>query len=253
MGRTVGDVALLLDAMAGDHPEDPLSLPAPATSFLQAAQNPKLPRRVAFSLNLGLVPVDGRVAAVCRQAVKKLERLGVQVEEAAPDLSEATDVFHRLRAELFAGQYKHLLPDHREELRPEVVWNIEAGLKLSPEELVDAKLAQGRMYQRAAQFFADYDLLITPTVPVPPFPVDQPYITELEGVRFNSYVEWLVLSYAITLISYPAISIPCGFTDDGLPVGLQLVGRHHGEAELLRAAAALEAELEMTKTPIDPR
>lgn len=253
MGRTVADVALLLDAMSGEHPVDPLSLPEPPASFLDAASRPSLPRRVAFSVDLGIVPVDPEVASICRAAVDKLQRLGIQVDEAAPDLSKATEVFQVLRGLLFATRYGHLLDRHRDLLKPEIIWNIERGRELDAETIGRADRLRGQMYRDTVAFFNRYDLLITPAVITPPFGVEHRYLTELAGVKFETYIDWLALSYAITLVSFPAISIPCGYTSTGLPVGVQIVGRYRDEAGLLSAAAAMEAEFGAVRVPIDPR
>nr|PZN60473.1 MAG: amidase [Sphaerobacter thermophilus] len=254
MGRTVADVALMLDAMAGEHPEDPLSLPAPAVPFLEAARRPALPARIAYSDDLGLTPVDREVAAVCRRAALSLERLGARVEEAHPDLSDADQIFKVLRAFLFAAQRAPLLEKHRDQLKPEVIWNIEQGLRLTADDLARAEADRGALFARAAEFFSRYDLLLCPTVITPPFDVDQRYLTEIEGVELKTYVDWLILTSATTLLGHPILSIPCGFTASGLPVGLQVIGRYHGEAELLRAAAAMEEVFGIAgQLPIDPR
>lgn len=254
MARTVSDVALMLDAMVGEHPQDPLSLPSPATPFLEAVKHPMGPKRVAYSRDLGIAPVDGEVAGICEKAADSFSQLGAEVDRACPDLSDAVEIFQTLRAALFAAEKATLLKVHRHLLKPEVVWNIERGLKLTAEEIGRAERARGELYRRTATFFETYDLLVSPAVVVPPFDVNIRYVTEVEGVKFDSYVDWLVLSFAITLTACPAISVPCGFTKSGLPVGLQMVGRPRGEAALLGAAAWFEAAHSFAgQVPIDPR
>ena len=211
------------------------------------------PRRVAFSADLGITPVDPEVAALCRTAAAQFEAMGVPVEEAHPDLSDAHEVFQTLRAHAFATGMADLLRDHRDALKPEVVWNIEKGLALTSADLGRAERARGGMVARAAVFFDTYDLLLTPATIVPPYPVEQRAVMECDGVAFDTYIDWLGIAYAITNISLPALSLPCGFTAAGLPVGVQMVGRARGEAALLSAAGVLEDALGLAHLPIDPR
>jgi amidase len=254
MGRTVGDVALMLDAQAGHHSADPLSLDAPVTPFLHAVDNPIAPRRVAFSPDLGFAPVDREVRAICAAGAQRFAELGAVVEQGCPDLSAAEGVFRVLRAAQFAGTKAPLLETHRDQLKPEVVWNIEEGLKLTADDIGRAERERAAMYGRTARFFETYDLLLCPTVVAPPFDHRIRYLTELEGVQFETYVSWLVMTFAITLISCPAISVPCGFTSSGLPVGLQIVAPVGQEARLLSAAALFEQATGLgLAVPIDPR
>ena len=254
MARSVADVALFLDALSGHDPREAISLPAPATPFLAAAQAPRLPRRVAFSPDLGgLTPVDPEVAAICAAAARRLERLGVAVEEASPDFSGAHETFQTLRAQGFAASHAEALHQHRDRLAPNVVWNTDKGLALTGAEVGRALRHRGVLMRRMRAFMAGFDLLLSPATIVPPFPVDQPHVAECAGVRFETYVDWLAIAYAITLTGHPALSLPCGFTASGLPVGLQMVGGWQGEAALLSAAAALEADLGFDPAPIDPR
>jgi amidase len=254
MARNVEDLALLFDAMVGEEPADPLSLPADGTSYLAAARSGLRPRRVAISRDLGITPVDPEVAAIVIAAARRLEEAGVIVEEAHPDLSEAHDCFQVLRALSFATGMRGLLASHRDKLKPEVIWNIEKGLKLNGEEIARAEAQRGQMFNRARQFFDEYDLLLCPATIVAPFPVEQRYVALCDGHRFDNYVEWLAIAYAITLVSCPAISIPAGFTRENLPVGIQIVAPCRGEARLLAGAKLLEDILGLKAlTPIDPR
>lgn len=254
MARTVEDVALMLDAMVGEDPIDPVSRPAPSAPFLEAARRRELPRRAAFSMDLGQWPVHPDVRAAVEATVRRLEAMGVPVDEAAPDFSDATEVFHVLRSVQFAALYAPLLETARDKLKPDVIWNIEAGLKLTGEEIARAVRARGALFHRVRRFFNRYDLLLTPSVIVPPFPVGQRYVERVGDHVFSNYIEWLGVTYAITLSTCPALSLPCGFTTNGLPVGLQMVAPPRGEAPLLSAAAALEAELGLARqVPIDPR
>ncbi|ABD08324.1 Amidase [Rhodopseudomonas palustris HaA2] len=254
MARNVEDVALLLDAMSGEHAADPLSLPSPVTSFLAAARARTKPLRVAYSPDLGITPVDPEVAAITRKAAERFAESGVVVEQAQPDLSEAHECFHVLRAFDFAISKAELLRTKRDLLKPEVIWNIEQGLALSVDDLARAEAQRVAMAARTIAFFETYDLLLCPATITAPFPVEQRYLAECNGHTFDNYVEWLGIVYAITLVCCPALSLPCGFTSAGLPVGLQMIARPRNEAGLLAGAALLEDVLGLRgTTPIDPR
>lgn len=253
MARNARDCALLLDAMAGVHPEDPLSIEAPAESFAEAVSTAVLPGRVGYSPDLGLLPVDSEVAAVCARAAQTLAGAGVEVADARPDLSGALDIFQVLRAALFAANKGELLETHRDVLKPEIIWNIEKGLALDADTIARAERARGAIYQRCVRFFSRHELLLCPCVIVPPFDVDTRWVDEIEGRRFNNYVDWLGLTFVLTLTACPSASVPVGFTEAGLPVGLQILGPPRGEAAVLRAAAAIEEAIPLAaRTPIDP-
>jgi amidase len=254
MARNVEDLALLLDAMSGEHPGDPLSLPALPVSFLSSARSGQKPKRIAYSSDLGITPVDPEVAAITRKAAARFAEMGAIVEEAHPDLREAHECFHVLRAFDFAISKAALLRSKRDQLKPEIIWNIEEGLKLTVEKLERAEAQRVAMLARTLEFFGTYDLLLTPATIVAPFPIENRYVAECAGQKFDSYVEWLAIVYAITLVCCPALSLPCGFTASGLPVGLQMVGPPRGEASLLAGARLLEDILGISgSTPIDPR
>jgi amidase len=254
MARNVEDVALFLDALSGEDIRDPISLPKPATSFFSAARSGWKPARVAYSADLGITPVDPEVAAITRKAAFRFAELGVAVEEAYPDFSGAHECFNVLRARAFAIAQKENLDKHRDKLKPEVIWNIEKGLALTLADISRAEHQRAELFKRALRFFASYDLICTPATIVPPYPVEQRYVEECNGVKFDNYVHWLAIAYAFTLVSSPAISIPCGFTASGLPVGLQIAARPRGDARLLAGAKALEDVLGVAgSTPIEPR
>ncbi|KIU51643.1 MULTISPECIES: amidase family protein [Bradyrhizobium] len=254
MARNVEDLALLLDAMSGEHAADPLSLPTLPTSFLSAARSNRKPKRIAYSPDFGITPVDPEVKAVTRKAAERFTDAGVIVEEASPDFSEAHECFHVLRAFDFAISKAELLRTKRDQLKPEVIWNIEEGLKLTVEKLERAEAQRVAITTRALEFFDKYDLLLAPATIVAPFPVEHRYVAECDGKKFDNYVEWLGIVYAITLACCPALSLPCGFTASGLPVGLQMVAKPRAEAQLLAGAKVLEDILGVRgTTPIDPR
>ena len=183
-----------------------------------------------------------------------LREAGAIVEEAHPDLREAHECFHVLRAFDFAICKAALLRNKRDLLKPEVIWNIEEGLKLTVEHIERAEAQRVAMTARTMKFFETYDLLLCPATIVAPFPIENRYVAECDGKKFDNYVEWLGIVYAITLVCCPALSLPCGFTASGLPVGLQVVAPPRGEAKLLAGAKVLEDILGVRgTTPIDPR
>jgi amidase len=254
MARTVEDLALFLDAMTGEHPADPLSLAKPETSFRAQATSGWKPKRVAYSADFGITPVDPQVAAVTRKAAERLAAAGVIVEEAHPDFSEAHDSFQVLRAVDFAISKAGLLRKHRDLLKPEVIWNIEKGLALSVDDIARAEAQRLTLMKRSIAFFETYDLLLSPATIVAAFPVEERYVAECAGHKFGNYVEWLAIAYAITLACCPALSLPCGFTAEGLPVGLQIVAPPKADGRVLAGAKLIEDLLGVRDTvPIDPR
>ncbi len=254
MARNVADVALMLDAMVGQYPDDPISLPVPNESFLQAAREAKPPRRIGWSATLGIAPVEPEVAEICAAAAASFGDLGADVDEACPDFTGAHETFLALRGTSFVASHHRHMAEHRELLKPEVIWNYEYGMALSGEDIALAKMSRARTHINMCEFFETYDLLVTPTVMTPPFPVETRYLEEVAGVKFTNYIDWLMHTFVITPTGCPAVSVPCGFTEEGLPVGLQLVAPPRGEAALLAAAAAFEANWHLQwQTPIDPR
>ena len=144
------------------------------------------------------------------------------------------------------GLYK----DNPSSFKADLVENIERGLNLTAADIAQAEVTRGVLRGRMAVFFEDYDLLLCPTSIVPPFPVEQRYVDSCNGVEFNNYIDWLAIVYAITLVSLPALSLPCGLTASGMPVGLQMISRHRGDAELLSYALSLQDELGIDKHPL---
>ncbi|MEO1089273.1 MAG: amidase family protein [Pseudomonadota bacterium] len=255
MARDVRDCALMLDAMCGFEPRDPLSFDTPTTPFAAAVERPPSLGRVAFSADLGgITPVDPEVAAICAAAAGRFADHGVEVVEATPDFGAAVPTFTVLRAALFATNMAPLLESHRDQLKPEVVWNIEKGLGLSADDIGSAERARSAMHGSLLDLLDDCDLLLCPAAICPAYPVEWRYLEELNGHRFATYVDWLAIAFAISMTGAPALSLPVGLTAAGLPVGLQLVGRPRGEADLLAAAALLEDTIGRLSTkPIDPR
>jgi amidase len=240
MGRSVADVALLLSAMAGPDSRSPISLEEPGTRFMEPLERDLRGLRVAWSPDLGELPVDARVIEVCESARGVFEGLGAAVEEAHPDLSDAMDIFHALRAGVFATSFAHHYEHLRDQLKDTVIWNVEQGRKLTAVDVGRAEAARTKLYYRMQEFFEHYDALILPVAQTVPFPVEQEWVEEINGVQFANYLEWMRSCAMITVTGSPAISVPCGFTAEGLPVGLQIVGRPRDDFELLQVAHAFE-------------
>ena len=216
--------------------------------------NPGPPAKVAYSPDLGITPVDSEVADICRSAIDRFTDIGVQVEEAAPDMGDAEWIFQTLRGAQFVASFDSLLKEHRSELKEEVIWNIEHGLALSPQDIARAELGRGAIINRCAEFFQDYDLLVCPAVVAPPFDVDIRYLTEMEGHTFPTYISWLILTFALTLTGCPVISVPCGFTKSGLPVGIQIMAPWKEEGYLLGVSALFEQAAGISNlVPVEPR
>jgi amidase len=254
MARNVEDVALLLDAMAGEEIGDPISAPPPARSFLEQARSGWRPKRVAVSQDLGITPVEPEVAAIVMAAAERLAGAGVAVEETHPDFSGLHECFDTLRAIHYATGMSQLLETQRDKLKPEVIWNIEKGLALSGADIARAEVQRAELFRRALAFFETYDLLICPATIVAPYPVEQRCVEECDGHRFDTYYRWLAIAYAATTVACPAISIPGGFTRKRLPVGVQIIAAPRSEGRLLAGAKLLETLLDLGETtPIDPR
>ncbi|GLS17232.1 amidase [Labrys miyagiensis] len=254
MARTVEDIGLMLDAMAGWDIGDPLSLEAPAIGFRESARRRQAPKRIAFSPDLGVSPVNRETRALCEAAARRFEAAGCIVEEACPDFSGVPEAFQTLRALGYVAGMRELYETKRALLKPDVIWNIERGRALDAETIATALLRRSRLYDDIAAFFSRYDLLLAPAACTPPLDIKQRWVREVEGHVFENYVEWLRLASVVTMASCPSLAIPAGFTADGRPVGLQLVGRPRGEAALLSAGAVLEDLLGLSSlVPIEPR
>ncbi|MCR9256934.1 MAG: amidase family protein [Alphaproteobacteria bacterium] len=255
MARTVSDLALMMDAMVGPDGEDPISREAPGYSFQSGIKQGLSPKRIAFTPDLGgLGPVDPEVASICANAMRLFEGDGVGVDLACPDLSGLIECFKDHRAVYYAGALKPLLEQHRDKLKPEVIWNIESGYTMTGESYGDAMRERARLFNAMAHFFETYDLLALPTAIVPPYPVEQRYVEEVNGHVFDSYIDWVYPAFLATMCSLPAISVPCGMTESGLPVGLQLVGKPRGERALLAAARRFEEAAGLLgDVPLDPK
>jgi amidase len=240
MARTVEDVALLLSVMAGPDPRSPIAIAEPGERFARPLARDFRGVRLAWSRDLGGLPVDPRVTAVLEGQRHVFGDLGAIVEEAEPDFTGADESFRAWRAWRFALAYADLLRDHRDQLKDTVVWNIEEGLRLTGPELGRAERLRTELYHRLRRFLERYEFLLLPVCQVPPFDVSQPYVTSINGQPLTTYLDWMRSCYYISATGLPAISVPCGFTPEGLPVGLQIVGRHQDDFGVLQLAHAFE-------------
>ena len=240
MARTVADVALLLSVMAGADARSPIAIRESGERFRAPLNRDFKGVRVAWSHDLGGLPIDRRVSEVLAAQRKTFETLGCIVEDGEPDFSGAREIFQTWRAVAFAAKYGPLLVAHRDQMKDTVVWNIEQAGKLSARDVGDADVRRTELYHRVREFMERHEFLLAPTTQVPPFEVTRPYVTEINGVRLPTYVDWMRACSDITVTGLPAISVPAGFTPDGLPVGLQIVGRHQDEWGVLQVAHAFE-------------
>ena len=195
---------------------------------------------VAWSMDFGGLPVDPDVTTAIEAKRGVFEDLGMTVKPGQPDFSEADEVFKTLRAWSFIQGYGDLLETHRDQIKDTVIWNLEAGFALTGPQIARAEVDRTTLYHRVRRFMEHHDFMIFPVSQVPPFDVNTPYPTEIDGVQMETYIDWMKSCYYVTVTGLPAISVPCGFTSSGLPVGLQIVGRHEDELGVLQLAHAFE-------------
>ena len=240
MARTVGDLALHLSAIAGPDNRSPISIDQPGSVFAAPLERDFSGVRIAYMPDLDGLPVDSRVALIIKNCVGVLESLGCVVDEAAPDFSNADEVFKTLRAWGTASVRSELLEQHRDLIKGTIISEIEAGLKLKASDVGKAEAMRTAYFNRVNSFMNTYEFMVMPVNQVPPFEVTTEYPTEINGVQMESYIDWMKSCYYISSLGHPAASVPCGFTPEGLPVGLQIVGRHHDDFGVLQLANAFE-------------
>ena len=241
MGRTVADVALQLSAIAGPDPRVPISLADPGAGFAAPLPERLDGLRVAWAPTLGgLIPVEPQVTATLEASLHVFGDLGATVEEDCPDLTGADEVFGTLRAWLFDASYGDLVRRHPDQVKQTIRWNAAVGAALTGADVARAELAHTALFERVVAFFDRYDVLLAPTTQVLPFPVETEYPTEVAGEQLDDYVAWMRSCTLVSATGCPALSVPGGFTDDGLPVGLQLVGAPRADRRLLEVGHAFE-------------
>ncbi len=236
MARTVDDTAFFLSALNGT-PEPPLDRDCRAL-------------RIAWYRDLGGLPFDHRVRAAVDAKRIAFEALGCIVEQAEPDFTGADEVFKTMRALLYQLNLGALTTDQRKLVKAPVIEEIERGERLRGADVARAESLRLALLERARAFFEKYDYFVLPVSQVPPFPVEQQWITEIEGVRMESYLDWMRSCYYISVLGYPSLAVPAGFTPEGLPVGLQIVGKYRDDWGVLQLGRALEISQPPVATPL---
>ena len=241
MGRTVADVALQLSVLAGPDRRVPIALEEPGAGFAAPLPSDLAGLRIAWSPDLGgRIPVQPGIPEVLSASIGIFADLGATVEEACPDLSGADEVFGVLRAWLFEATFGDLLRRSPDRVKETIQWNTELGTRLTGADLSRAEMAHTALYERVVEFFGRYDVLLAPTTQVLPFPVEVEYPTEVAGVPQENYLGWMRSCTLISATGCPALSVPGGFTADGLPVGLQVVAAPRADRRVLEVGHAFE-------------
>ncbi len=248
MARTVEDVALMMQAISGPDARVPISLTEPGSLFARPLAREFAGTRVAWAPALGgLAPVDARVVAAIDAQRPTFESLGCATFEAIADFGDAREVFHVQRAQIFAATHAEHYARHRDLLKDTIVWNVEQGLKLTARQIADAELKRTALFERVYEFFERYEFLILPTAQVLPFPVEEPWVGEIDGRPMADYLEWMTSCWIITVTGHPAVSVPCGFSPEGLPIGVQIVGRYRDDFGVLQLAYAFQQATQFWK------
>ena len=247
MARTVQDVALAMAAMSGPDDRSPISLEAPGEMFLNPLARSFKGCKIAFSANLGGLPVEPEVAKVIESTRAVFQDLGCEVINDEPNISEADEIFMLWRAWRTELRITPLLKEHRAQIKDTVIWNAEQGLPITGPQLVRAEAKRTELYHRMREFFKKYDFLVLPVSQVAPFSIDQEYPAEINGIKMNTYIDWQKSAYHISAMGNPAISVPAGFTGDHLPVGIQIVGRHRDDFGILQLAYAFEQKTQFAQ------
>jgi amidase len=240
MARTVEDTALLLSAIAGPDPQSPLSIHEAGSVFRRPLDRDPKGLRIAWCASPGRLPFDSRVRDVFDAQRSKLEGIGCVVEDAEPDFSGADESFRVLRALTFYQGLSGLVLPHRDRVKETVIQEIERGARLTGPEIAAAETKRSELFARFGRFMKDYDFLVLPTTQVPAFDVTLEYVSEIDGTPMETYIDWMASCYFVTMTALPAISVPAGFTPEGLPVGMQIVGRHHDDFGVLQMARLFE-------------
>lgn len=253
MARTAEDCALFLDAMTGFDPRQPLTFDAPAVSFRESVRRAEAPKRIAYAPDLGgFGPVEGEVRDLMAAALTRLEGIGTDIVEECPDTAGLYDTYITLRAMVWAAGPMQLPEEITRHFKKTLRENAELGLALTGTQIIDAQRTRSELYLKAEAFLRDYDALACPVVGLAPLAAEVEFPTEVDGVATPHYMDWLKFSFYASTLGLPAISVPIGFTANGAPMGIQLIGKPRGEAGLLGIAKAMASVTEGFGTPIDP-
>ncbi len=253
MGRTVADTCLLLAAQVGQHDIDPLSFPVDGADFAAPEPVDLGSLRVGWTEDYGQCPVDDGIRGTLRNKVDAMRHLFRSCDPIEIDFGEADRCFDVIRAVKYVGMYRDAYENDPESLGPNIRANYEIGANMALAEFSWAHEEETRMFRRFQALYQDYDLILSPTVAVSPFPWTDLYVTELEGKTLNNYYHWLALTYYVTLVTNPAIALPCGTDHKDMPFGLQVVGRFRGDKALLNASHAMEQAFERIPELARPR
>ena len=240
MARTVQDIALTMSAICGPDARSPICLQDHGLMFARPLARDFKGARIAWSADLGGLPVEPEVRRVMEARRKVFTDLGCVVEDATPDLRDADEIFSVMRAWYFELAFGELLKTKRALMKDTVIWNIEEGARLTGPQVGAAEVKRTQLFHRMREFMEKFDFLVAPVVQVLPFGVDVPYLTRINDVELGNYIEWMRSCYYISVTGAPALSVPCGFSGGGLPVGLQIVGRHQDDFGVLQIAHAFE-------------
>jgi amidase len=241
IARNVEDAAFMMSVIAGYDNRSPIAIYEPGETFLKPFKKDISGLKVAWTCDFGgEIPVDPVVRKNFLEQLQVFADLGCHVEEASPNLAEANEVFHTLRAWEFEMAGKELFDQFSHLMKPSYVWNVKKGRALRGIDIGRAERLRNELYHRMRVFFEKYDAFILPVSQVPPFDINMDYPTEIDGVKMEHYIDWMRSCCYISALGNPAISVPSGFTSDGLPLGLQIVGPYHADYEVLRIAHAFE-------------
>ena len=240
MARSVADVALLLSVLAGPDSRDPLSIAEDGARFRAPLDRDFPGVRVAWWRGLGGIPFETEIRAIVDGNRHVFESLGCSVEEAEPDFSGVDEAFAVLRFAASSSTNAPLVRQRPEWVKDTIRFEVAEAERLSAAAVGRALARQAQMYEQSRQFFENYDYFVLPVTQVAPFDVNVPYPTTIAGTPMTTYIDWMRSCWYVSFMSNPAISVPAGFTAAGLPVGLQIVGRHRDEWSVLQLAHAFE-------------
>ncbi len=253
MARNTEDLALFLDAMSGLDTRDPLSRKKPIVSYWKNIKTKKpLCNKIAYTEDFNFLPCDIEIRDMMKNVVKLIKNIGWTITRASPDLSNSEYIFQTLRSSLFFSKYNSLIESHSDNIKKDILWNINKGKKLNVSDINKAEKLKGEIYRSTIKFFNNYDFLIAPSSMVPAFTTDIAWIREVEGKKFDNYVSWLMTAACVSLTGCPSLSISSGFSKNKTPIGIQIIGAPFSEDKLLSFANSLEKKFKISeKIPIN--
>ncbi|MBW2391237.1 MAG: amidase [Deltaproteobacteria bacterium] len=240
MARTVEDVALMLSAIAGPDDRSPIALETPGADFRRSLVRDFRGVRIAWGRDLGGLPIDPRVTQVIESQRGVFANLGCEIVDAEPDWTDADEIFKTLRAWMLSQGFARSSESTLAKLKDTLQWNIAEGRRLSADDVGRAERLRTKLYQRVRIFMQTHEFMILPVNQVPPFDIETPYPEQIGAAKMETYIDWMKSAYFVTVTGHPAISVPCGFTAEGLPVGVQIVGRHRCDFAVLQLGYAFQ-------------